>query len=165
MRLMVFCRYLWVGPNTLLGLLLSLLARLTGGRSALVDGVIEASGGVLRPILRLMPTTGSLRYPCGAAAITLGHVVLAVDQAALDRTRSHERVHVRQYERWGPLFLPAYLLASLAATLRGQDPYRDNRFEREAFALDTPRRGSAPVSRRARPGAPDNSRHRDEPSG
>ncbi len=132
---MVVCRYLWAGPNTLLGLLLAMIARLTGGHAKLVDGVIEASGGALRPLLRLMPTTGSLRHPRGAAALTLGHVVLAVDEAALDRTRSHERIHVRQYERWGPLFLPAYLLASLTASLRGRDPYRDNRFEREAFRI------------------------------
>ena len=132
--LLLYGSYLWAGPNTLLGLLLALIARLTGGHAKLVDGVVEASGGALRPLLRLMPTTGSLRHPRGAAALTLGHVVLAVDQAALDRTRNHERVHVHQYERWGPLFLPAYLAASFVAWWRGHDPYRDNRFEREAFA-------------------------------
>jgi hypothetical protein len=42
-------------------------------------------------------------------AITLGHVVLATTESALKKTRSHERVHVRQYERWGPFFIPAYL--------------------------------------------------------
>jgi hypothetical protein len=49
------------------------------------------------------------------------------------RCRNHERVHVRQYERWGPLFPPLYLLSSAAALVRGMDPYRDNRFEQEAF--------------------------------
>jgi hypothetical protein len=67
--------------------------------------------------------------------MTLGHVVWGVDPAALDRTRAHERIHVAQYERWGPLFLPAYALSSLMAWSRGQDPYRDNRFERQAFKL------------------------------
>jgi hypothetical protein len=42
-------------------------------------------------------------------------------------------VHVRQYERWGPLFVPAYLLSSLVELLRGRRPYRDNWFEREAY--------------------------------
>ena len=42
-------------------------------------------------------------------------------------------MHVRQYERWGPLMGPAYLLASLVAWLRGRRPYRDNPFERQAF--------------------------------
>jgi hypothetical protein len=69
----------------------------------------------------------------GALAITLGHIVLGRDAAALDSTRTHERVHVRQVERWGLFFLPAYLLSSLLALLRGHDSYRDNWFEREAF--------------------------------
>jgi hypothetical protein len=43
---------------------------------------------------------------------------------------------VRQCERWGPLFLPAYAIASLSAWVRGRDPYEGNRFEREAFAVD-----------------------------
>ena len=73
--------------------------------------------------------------PGGATAMTLGHVVLGVDQEALDLTRTHERVHVRQCERWGPLFLPAYGLASLAAWVGGRDAYRGNRFEVEAYRI------------------------------
>jgi hypothetical protein len=65
--------------------------------------------------------------------MTLGHVVLGLNQKALADTRAHERVHVRQCERWGPLFLPAYGLASAVAWARGQDAYRENRFEREAY--------------------------------
>jgi hypothetical protein len=65
--------------------------------------------------------------------MTLGHVVLGQDLFLLDATRAHERVHVRQAERWGPLFLPAYVIASVAALLRGGNPYRDNAFEREAY--------------------------------
>jgi hypothetical protein len=44
-------------------------------------------------------------------------------------------VHVRQYERWGPLFVPAYLVSSLVLWLRGRDPYWDNPFEVEARRL------------------------------
>ena len=65
--------------------------------------------------------------------MTLGHVVLGKDAEALEWSRSHERVHVRQCERWGPLFLPAYGVASLVALCRGRDAYRDNAFEREAY--------------------------------
>jgi hypothetical protein len=65
-------------------------------------------------------------------AITLGHVVLAQSEADLVRTRAHERIHVRQYERWGPFFPALYLVASLIAFLEGGDAYFDNRFEREA---------------------------------
>jgi len=70
-------------------------------------------------------------------AITLGHVVLAQDQATLERSRIHERVHVRQYERWGLLFPLLYLGSSAGALLRGGNAYEDNHFEREAFAVDS----------------------------
>lgn len=65
--------------------------------------------------------------------MTLGHVVWGQDAKCLARSRDHEHVHVRQYERWGPLFIPAYLLASLIAWRRGLDPYMDNPFEVEAY--------------------------------
>jgi hypothetical protein len=65
--------------------------------------------------------------------MTLGHVVLGVDRTALEFSREHERVHVCQVERWGPLFIPAYLIASCVAWLRGGSAYRDNVFEKEAY--------------------------------
>ena len=65
--------------------------------------------------------------------MTLGHVVLGRDREALEWSRAHERVHVRQCERWGPFFLPAYGVASLIAMSRGERAYRDNAFEREAY--------------------------------
>ena len=117
-------RYVWASPTTAVGLAAAGLALLTGGRARRVGGVLEVHGGLAAVALRRV----------GAAAMTLGHVVLAVDADAHARCRDHERVHVRQCERWGPLFLPAYAAASLAAKLRGGDYYRDNRFEREAFA-------------------------------
>ncbi len=76
--------------------------------------------------------------PVPAAAMTLGHVVLGCTIADLERTRRHERVHVRQYERWGPCFLPAYFGASLVLKLMGRDAYRGNPFEIEAYAVDDP---------------------------
>jgi hypothetical protein len=62
--------------------------------------------------------------------------VLGTSRAALDATRAHERVHVRQYERWGPLFVPLYLAASIWAAVNGGDAYYDNPFEREAWAVE-----------------------------
>ena len=62
--------------------------------------------------------------------MTLGHVVLGRNARALEVTRAHERVHVRQYESWGPFFLPAYFLAGAYALAMGRHPYFDNRFER-----------------------------------
>ena len=68
-------------------------------------------------------------------AITFGHVVLCIDEID-DETLEHELVHVRQYETWGPFFIPAYLLASLSARTRGGHHYRDNRFEVAARATE-----------------------------
>jgi hypothetical protein len=120
--------YLWVLPATLLGLLPIPIALLQGGRARWVHGVLEVHGGVVTQLLRVgLPWVGA------GAAITFGHVVWGCNQICLDRTRAHERVHVRQYEWLGPFFIPLYLLSSLVALCRGRDPYRDNVFERAAF--------------------------------
>ena len=104
------------------------IALVQGGSARIVRGVLEVHGGIITTMLRVrLPWVGP------RAAMTLGHVVWGCDPVCLQKTREHERVHVRQYERWGPLFIPLYILASLMALLRGRDPYRDNRFEREAF--------------------------------
>ena len=119
-------RYLWALPVTLFGLVWAAIAGLTGGRIAWVGGVLEVSGGWLQWLLpRLVP---GIRV----AAIALGHVVLATDQVTLDLTRFHERVHVAQCERWGPLFPLLYGAASLRAWGRGLHYYHDNGFEIEA---------------------------------
>jgi hypothetical protein len=120
--------YVWTLPTTAVGLVATVLTLLTGGRAAWHSGVLEVWGGFASFLLRkLVPLEG------GASAMTLGHVVIARDPAAHTRTRAHERIHVRQCERWGPLFFPAYLLASLYLKLRGRDAYMDNPFEREAY--------------------------------
>ena len=124
-------RYVWAFfPGTLVGLVCVPLAMLGGGEARVVRGCVEVHGGLISRVLRRgMPWVGVY----GAAAMTLGHVILGRDQACLDRSRDHEHVHVRQYERWGPLFLPAYFAASFVAWRRGLNPYLDNRFEREAY--------------------------------
>lgn len=123
--------YLWPLPVTLLGTGLALLARASGGEWRRVAGVLEASGGWPARVLHAgFPFSGPV------AAITLGHVVLGASRRDLDATRVHERAHVRQFERWGVLMLVLYPLAGAAAWLRGGDPYRDNRFEREARAAE-----------------------------
>jgi|SRR6267142_541580 len=119
--------YLWSSPTSVLGLFFLHPTLLTGGRASVVDGVLEIHGGLTTFFLK-----NCTLLPDGASAMTLGHIVLGRDQFSLDRTRSHERIHVRQCETWGPFFLPAYGIASALAFLRGQDPYLDNRFEIEA---------------------------------
>jgi hypothetical protein len=122
---------LWAGPWTLLGLLLGALAVASGGRMQRAGRVLEFHGGWLRWMLGRVPIAG------GAAAMTLGHCVIARSAADLERCRRHELVHVAQYERWGLLFVPAYFACSAWMWLRGYDPYLDNPFEAEAYGSDT----------------------------
>ena len=128
---MRFFGYLWALPVSVIGVLLALLARASGGSYTRKSGVLEVTGGWPAKLLRR-------GFPfCGpAAAITIGHVVLGASQDALEKTRSHERVHVRQYERWGILFVLAYPLAGAWAWLKGGNPYWDNIFERQARELE-----------------------------
>jgi hypothetical protein len=132
--LMRCLRYLWAAPYTVLGTAFGLVALVFGASWRLERGVLEFYGG------RLGRRIGGLPQPLGFSAMTLGHVILAVDRTALTQLRQHEHVHVRQYERWGLLFVPAYLLSSLVQLLRGRNPYRENHFERQAYALEPTKR-------------------------
>ena len=122
--------YLWPLPWTAVGLLLGAAALTLGASARVQAGVLEVSGGWLGR--RAALGVG----PYNVQALTLGHVVLGCSADVLGHLREHERVHVRQYERWGLLFVPAYLADSLWQALRGRHPYRDNRFERPAFAAE-----------------------------
>lgn len=123
--------YLWAFPTTLLGLVF-VPESLLSGRVRWVGGVLEVHGRLTRFFL-----THCTLLRGGASAMTLGHVVIGRDQRLLDQTRQHERVHVRQCERWGPLFIPAYLGACVMLFLSGRRAYEDNPFEREAFGETT----------------------------
>lgn len=108
--------YVWAAPLTAAGVLLGLLS----GRTPDVrDGVLiftdaRGAGGRM------------LRWR-GFAAATLGHTVIAVGRPSASLLR-HELVHVRQAERWGPLFVPLYLAGLI------RYGYRQNPFERAAYA-------------------------------
>ena len=121
-------RYLWAMPWSLVGLMAALIAIPFGATARIGEGTLEVSGGRLGAWV----TRRSLSFQL--YAITFGHVILGVDQASLSSCREHERVHVRQYERWGILFIPLYCGSSLLQLLRGRDPYLENRFEREAHS-------------------------------
>jgi hypothetical protein len=116
--------YLWVSPVTLFGLVLALIAYWLGASVKRRFGVLEVAGNTRTPILRNI----SSRFE----AITLGHVILGRNHGTLTRYRSHEHVHVRQYERWGVMFPVLYVLASFKALLTGKRFYWDNVFEIEA---------------------------------
>jgi hypothetical protein len=98
----------------------------TGGGARVRGRVIEFYGGAVAWFLQRLPGGQFVM------AVTLGHGILGRTEAALDLCRDHELVHVRQYERWGPLFGPAYLLCSFTSWLRGNNAWRDNPFERQA---------------------------------
>jgi hypothetical protein len=109
-------KILWASPASLVG---ALLAPFFASRR-LSSGVLLCEGAS-------WPTRLGWRY----RAITFGHVVLCVDELD-DDLLAHELAHVRQYERLGAFFMPAYLWASAAAWLRGGHYYRDNHYEIEA---------------------------------
>jgi hypothetical protein len=97
-RLLRSLAYVWASPNTLLGLLLGALSfqRPRSGQGILVfDGPPRGFVGLLHVFKR--------------SAITFGHVVLS-NQPLEGSLLSHERHHVWQYERLGPLYIPIYVL-------------------------------------------------------
>lgn len=122
-----FLSYAWASPNTAVGLAFGLLAILFGARTRVEQGTLEFSGGSLGALF------AAPWLACPFRAVTLGHVILATDAETLDCARAHEQVHVRQYEQWGPLFLPAYAASSLWQLACGRHCYRDNWFERQAY--------------------------------
>jgi heme A synthase len=122
-----FLRYCWVLPVSCIGIVLIFLVIASGGTVRIAAGVLEAEGGMLRWLL------SHIRRQFTIEAVTIGHVILSRNRESLLRFRDHERVHVRQYERWGLLFPFLYFLSSVTALVRGRDPYRDNRFEQAAF--------------------------------
>lgn len=128
-QLLKALRYLWALPNTILGLGFLPFTLASGGGVRFERGAIEIYGGFTRFFL-------SKCLFVGAAALCLGHVILGRDRSCLDRSRNHEHVHVRQYERWGPFMLPLYFWSSFLAWRRGDDFYLGNRFEIEAYEMD-----------------------------
>jgi hypothetical protein len=120
---MRFVAYLWAFPVTVVGLLLALLAVVTGGSVRLRGGVIEVWGGSVHRLLR-----GGWFWH-GGAAMALGHVILARDAGCLARSRAHELAHVRQFECWGPLLLPVYWFVGAWLWLCGYHPYLDHPLE------------------------------------
>lgn len=121
----VICR-IWAFPYTLLGLSVCLIPFLGPKHVIRYRGTIGVFGPGVERILRLAPIPG------GAAALTLGHTILATSEETYFATWEHEWIHVQQYERWGPVLVPAYLLSGLWQRMRGRDAYWDNPFEVEA---------------------------------
>jgi len=113
-------KMLWALPNTLVGLLLGFLS-------------FDWPRWEPRGALVFESERGFRKYHSdrGYAAITFGHVIIAGPRPG-EKLLRHELAHVAQYEKWGPLFMPAYVYHFVRLALAGQDGYTDNPFEREA---------------------------------
>ncbi len=121
-RLLRWIRYTWAAPTTAVGLCAGFLTLCSRGQFQVKQGALEFHGG--------FSTWLAERW--GFSAMTLGHVIIGKDALALEFCRAHEQAHVRQVERWGIAFIPAYLAASVLAWWRGEHYYFDNWFERDA---------------------------------
>lgn len=130
MRWQRLLAYLWASPCSLAGLLATSWMWPWCASANFRDGVLEVHGTRSLPAwlgrLRKLPFAG----------LTLGHVVLARSRGELDRLRVHERAHVAQYERWGPIFFVAYPLSSLICWAQGRRAYEDNHFEIQARSAE-----------------------------
>jgi hypothetical protein len=122
-------RLLWALPCSIVGLLLAAIPLAAGGTARWSAGALEvtyrSSKAHCGKLARALPFRG----------IVFGHVILAVTRDELAVIGPHERVHVAQYERWGPAFLLAYGASSLWQLACGRNPYWHNHFEVQARAL------------------------------
>lgn len=116
--------YFWALPTTSVALPILLINVLMGGRTIYWHGLIESQGPFVKWFLS--------RGPVPAAAMTLGHVILCMDENARQRFRSHELVHVQQAEAWGPLFLPGYLWIFFVVWRRTGNGYWNHPWEVQA---------------------------------
>jgi hypothetical protein len=140
LRLRLLLRVLWALPCSMVGALLGIAVIAViavGGSARRVDHTVEVALAVDQQ------HTPAWARKFRFSAITLGHVIVGQSHEALAALRAHERVHVKQYELFGPLFWVAYPGASLWALVRGRCPYRGNWCERQAFAQAP---GSTPVA-------------------
>ncbi len=135
---------LWALPVSLCALPLLPLAlgwplpRHMRGRWAINNGVLEITSPALSWFLR-GPWFRAITGGSGFAAATIGHVIVARDAHCMHGCRTHEHAHVRQCERWGPLFPFAYVLAGLYMAIKQRNLesyYWDNPFEVEARAAE-----------------------------
>ena len=121
-------KLLWASPCSVIGVLLAGIALLAGGKARWSSGALEVT------YRERLASCGSLARKLPFRGIVFGHVILAVTREELATIGAHERVHVQQYERWGPLFFVAYGVSSIWQLIRGRSLYWDNYFEVQARA-------------------------------
>ena len=131
MQCLSFVKLLWALPCSVVGLLLALLPLALGGRAKVVAGALEVT------YRQRLASCGKLALRLPFRGIVFGQVILAVTQEELTLIGPHERVHVEQYEHWGPVFFLAYPASSLWQLVRGRSPYWCNYFEVQARLRST----------------------------
>lgn len=119
-------KLLWASPCTAIGLTFALVMIVLGGKAKVVRGALEVT------YRETQTDCGTFAKKLPFRGIVFGHVILAATRDELQRIGPHERIHVEQYERWGPLFFFAYGASSFWQLIRGRSPYWNNRFEVEA---------------------------------
>jgi hypothetical protein len=107
---------LWALPGTLIGLLLILPYWPNGMR--IINGALWVKCNRIFPAMAIAQTWGNVVFWEASIANTPPRFL-----------ELHETEHVRQWGRWGALFIPAYLLASAWAWLRWGEAYQCNVFE------------------------------------
>ena len=122
-------KFIWAAPCSFVGVVFGTCVLLLGGKTRPSLGTLEFT------FRESEAACGKLARSLAFRAITFGHVIIAVTEQELTRSRGHELVHVRQYERWGVLFFLAYPASSLWKLLMGRNAYWDNRFEIQARSL------------------------------
>jgi hypothetical protein len=133
-----FGRMAWRAlPGDLMGLLVMRACGIPG-----ITREVEVDG--LSAVLVEHPSAGRYldRGFLPIRAQTLGRYIFARERLSAALVE-HELEHVRQWQRFGPLFLPAYFASSAAAWMGSRNPYLANRFEvaarrREWAASETP---------------------------
>jgi len=126
MHCLKLAKLLWASPCSAVGLALAAFPLAAGGAA-------KWSGGALEVTYRdTEARCGKLARELPFRGIVFGHVILAVTREDLTVIGAHERVHVEQYERWGPLFFIAYGASSLWQLASGRRPYWHNHFEVQA---------------------------------
>jgi len=124
-------KVVWAAPCSAVGLVLGAAVLLLGGKARHSFGTLEFA------FRGSEASCGGLVQSLPFRAITFGHVIIAITEDELDRSREHELVHVRQYERWGLAFFVAYPTSSIWQLLNGRNAYRDNYFEVQARSLSS----------------------------
>ena len=114
--------HLWRWSNDALGRLAAEIVPDAARRE--IDGATFVEDPRFGRVFRLFPNRPS--------AMTFGSTVVA-SRRLDDALVAHELAHVRQYRRFGPLYLGLYLLGAAWGAVRRGQSYLGNPFEIEAM--------------------------------